>query len=125
MNAIILRPLNVPHAQSLYTIEQGKGDDPSQSYPDYRDLRDRNQTFLGIAAYSITRAALDTNGKAASAWLYQASGNYFDVLDIQPLAVFSIARMSTVRTALPTWCSAIHTGGITSRAIPARSATSR
>src|SRR5580704_11767350 len=84
MNAIILRPLNVPHAQSLYTIEQGKGDDPSQYYPDYRDLRDRNQTFHGIAAYSITRAALDTNGKAASAWLYQASGNYFDVLDIQP-----------------------------------------
>ena len=84
MNAIILRPLNVPHAQNLYTIEQGKGDDPSQSYPDYRDLRDRNQTFHGIVAYSITRAALETNGKASPAWLYQASGNYFDVLDIQP-----------------------------------------
>ena len=74
----------MPHGQNLYTIEQGKGDDPSQSYPDYRDLRDRNQTFHGIVAYSITRAALATNGKVSPAWLYQASGNYFDVLDIQP-----------------------------------------
>jgi predicted permease len=84
MNALILRPLNVPHAQNLYTIERGKGDDISHSYPDYQDLRERNQTLAGIAAYSITRAGLDTNGKASSAWLYQASGNYFDVLSIQP-----------------------------------------
>jgi predicted permease len=84
MNALILRPLNVPHAQNLYTIERGKGNDISQSYPDYLDLRDRNQTLDGIVAYSITRAGLNTNGKASSAWLYQASGNYFDVLGIQP-----------------------------------------
>jgi predicted permease len=84
MNALILRPLNVPHAQNLYTIERGKGNDISQSYPDYLDLRDRNRTLDGIVAYSITRAGLDTNGKASSAWLYQASGNYFDVLGIQP-----------------------------------------
>jgi predicted permease len=84
MNALILRPLNVPHAQNLYTIERGKGNDISQSYLDYLDLRDRNQTLVGIVAYSITRAGLNTNGKASSAWLYQASGNYFDVLGIQP-----------------------------------------
>src|SRR3984957_13305122 len=84
VNALILRPLQVPHAQNLYTIELGKGADISQSYPDYVDLRDRNQTLDGIVAYSITRAGLETNGKASSAWLYQASGNYFDVLGIQP-----------------------------------------
>jgi predicted permease len=84
MNALILRPLHVPHAQNLYTIERAKADDISQSYPDYVDLRDRNRTLDGIVAYSITRAGLDTNGKASSAWLYQASGNYFDVLGIQP-----------------------------------------
>ena len=84
VNALILRPLQVPQAQNLYTIELGKGDDISQSYPDYVDLRDRNHTLNGIVAYSITRAGLETNGKASSAWLYQASGNYFDVLGIQP-----------------------------------------
>lgn len=84
VNALILRPLQVPHAQNLYTIEEGKGDDISQSYPDYVDLRDRNHTLDGIVAYSITRAGLETNGKASSAWIYQASGNYFDVLGIEP-----------------------------------------
>ena len=84
MNALILRPLNVPQAQNLYTIEHGKENDPSQSYPDYRDLRDRNRSFDGIAAYSVTRAGLDTGGKASPTWLYEASGNYFDVLGIQP-----------------------------------------
>ena len=84
MNALILRPLNLPQAQNLYTIEHGKENDPSQSYPDYRDLRDRNRSFDGIAAYSVTRAGLDTGGKASPTWLYEASGNYFDVLGIQP-----------------------------------------
>jgi predicted permease len=84
MNALLLRPLDVPHAQNLYTIERGTGNDISQSYPDFLDLGERNQTLDGVVAYSITRAGLDTNGKATSAWLYQASGNYFDVLGIQP-----------------------------------------
>jgi hypothetical protein len=84
MNALILRPLHVPQSQNLYMIEQGKENDPSQSYLDYRDLRDRNRSFEGIAAYSMTRAGLDTGGKASTAWLYETSGNYFDVLGIQP-----------------------------------------
>jgi predicted permease len=84
MNALILRPLDVPQAQNLYTIERGKLNDPLQSYLDYRDLRDRSKTFDGIVAYSITRAGLDTGGRASTAWLYQASGNYFDVMGIRP-----------------------------------------
>src|ERR1039457_2136978 len=33
LNALILRPVNVPHAQNLYTVQRYKY--PSQSYPDY------------------------------------------------------------------------------------------
>jgi macrolide transport system ATP-binding/permease protein len=84
LNALILQPIKVPHAQSLYMIERGKDLSPQQSYPDYLDLRDQNQSFEGLIAYSITRAGLATHGKASAAWLYEASGNYFDVLDIQP-----------------------------------------
>jgi predicted permease len=84
LNALILRPLHIPQSQNLYMIEHGKENDPSQSYLDYRDLRDRNRSFEGIAAYSMTRAGLDTGGKASTAWLYETSGNYFDVLGIQP-----------------------------------------
>ena len=87
MNALILRPLNVPQAQNLYMIERTQGNQdssPMQSYPDYRDLRDRNRSFDGLIAYDIDTAGLDIDGNPAPVWLYEASGNYFDVLGIQP-----------------------------------------
>ncbi|HEX4168426.1 MAG TPA: permease prefix domain 1-containing protein [Bryobacteraceae bacterium] len=46
MNGLILRPLNVPQAQSLYAIERTADQNSSQSYPDYLDLRGRNRTLL-------------------------------------------------------------------------------
>ncbi len=36
LNALILRPLNVPQAQSLYGIERGSDNAVNHSYPDYR-----------------------------------------------------------------------------------------
>jgi macrolide transport system ATP-binding/permease protein len=87
MNALVLRPLNVPQAQNLYMIERtqgGQDSSPMQSYPDYRDLRDRNRSFEGLIAYDIETAGLDTDGNPSPVWLYEASGNYFDVLGIQP-----------------------------------------
>ena len=54
LNALILRPLNVPQAQSLYAIERGSDKAScNQSYPDYLDLRDRNRSFDGLAAYNV------------------------------------------------------------------------
>ena len=84
LNAAILRPLNVPQAESLYGIQRGRDRVPSQSYPDYIDLRDRNRSFDGLAAYSITMAGLDTGEIPSRVWIYEVSGNYFDVLGIQP-----------------------------------------
>ncbi len=60
MNGIILRPLNVPHAKSLYLIERATDKDTSQSYPDYLDLRDRNRSFDGLTSFGITQVALNT-----------------------------------------------------------------
>jgi predicted permease len=84
MNGMILRPLNVPQAQSLYGIERASDKDSSQSYPDYRDLRDRNHSFDGLAAYTIPEVALDTGDGPSRIWGVEASGNYFDVLRIHP-----------------------------------------
>src|SRR5437660_6948995 len=42
LNALILRPLNVPQAENLYGTEYGSN---WHSYPDYLDLRDRNRSF--------------------------------------------------------------------------------
>src|SRR5260370_30352166 len=60
MNAFLLHPLNVPQAGSLWGLERGSAKAGNQSYPDYLDLRDRNRTFDGMAAYSIAQAGLDT-----------------------------------------------------------------
>ena len=84
LNGLILRPLNVPEAKSLYGIERAGATDLGQSYPDYLDVRDRSRSFYGLAAYSITQAALDTGEKPSLVWGVEASGNYFDVLRIQP-----------------------------------------
>jgi predicted permease len=84
LNALILQPIHVPNAQSLYMVERGKELSAQHSYPDYLDLRDQNRSFSGLMAYSISRAGLATDGKASAAWLYEVSGNYFDVAEIQP-----------------------------------------
>jgi len=84
LNGLILRALNVPQPESLYTIEHGTDNDSNESYPDYLDLRDRNRSFDGLAAYNISQAALDTGKNPSPAWVYEVSGNYFNTLGVQP-----------------------------------------
>ena len=76
--------MNVPHADSLYLTERGGDKELSHSYPDYLDLRDRNRSFDGLAAYNIDQGGLDIGKNASRAWDYQVTGNYFDVLGVQP-----------------------------------------
>jgi len=60
MNALILRPLNVPRAESLWGIERESDHMGLESYPNYLDLRDHNRSFQGLAAYNGAAAGLDT-----------------------------------------------------------------
>jgi predicted permease len=90
LNGLILRPLNVPQPRSLYNISRKPYGWDTQSYPDYRDYRDKNRTFSGIAAYSLGSAGVTIPVAGAQAypvmqsWGYEVSGNYFDMLGIQP-----------------------------------------
>jgi macrolide transport system ATP-binding/permease protein len=84
LNGLFLRPLNVPHGESLYALQRGNDTYISQSYPDYLDLRDRNRSFDDLAAYTISQVGIDTGKDPSLSWLYQVSGNYFDELGIQP-----------------------------------------
>ena len=84
MNGLILRPLDVPQPQSLYTIQRGSDKDTNQSYPDYLDLRARNSSFGDLAAFSVPQVGLDTGDGPLATWGIEASGNYFDALGIQP-----------------------------------------
>ena len=84
-NALILRPLPVPEPESLYGIEHANEHNMYESYPDYRDLRDRNHSFDGLAAFTIDQVGIDTGDNPTRAWVDEVSGNYFDVLRIRPL----------------------------------------
>src|ERR1700678_4285043 len=88
LNALILRPLNVPHPETLFMVERAYGADttPSQSFPDYRDLRDKNRSFDSLILYNIMGGVgLDTgHGNPSVVWPYTISGNYFDALGAKP-----------------------------------------
>lgn len=85
MDSLLLRPLNVPQWDSLWgTMYNYGGNTAWQSYPNYIDLRDRNHSFEDLAAFGMVFVGLDT-GKDPSVFNgFATSGNYFDVLRIQP-----------------------------------------
>jgi predicted permease len=84
LNAFLLRPLNVPHADTLYQLQHGNENSAYQSYPDYIDLRDRNHSFEALAAFTADEVGLDEGKDPTEIWLEEASGNYFDALGLEP-----------------------------------------
>ena len=84
LNALILRPLNVPHSATLWGIQRGANKAINHSYPDYLDLRERNRSFEDLAAYNVTSVGLDTGNEPSASWVLETTGNYFDALGIQP-----------------------------------------
>src|SRR5271167_155132 len=89
LNTLVLRPLNFPGSDRIYflnrldTLGQGWRTSPSQSYPDYRDMRDKNAVFSGLAAYRVNQSGVEYNGAAAKTWIYESTDNYFDLLGVQ------------------------------------------
>jgi predicted permease len=83
LNALILHPVNVPDARSLFALDH-RLDNSWESYPNYTDLRDRNQSFDGLAALALSDVALDTGKDPSRLWGFEATGNYFDVLQVKP-----------------------------------------
>lgn len=81
VDTLLLHSLPVPNADRVFSVE-GRG--ISTSFPDYRDLRDRNSVFSGLALVRIARVGMDVNGQAAPVWGYEASANYFDTLGLSP-----------------------------------------
>ncbi|MGA9670769.1 MAG: ABC transporter permease [Terracidiphilus sp.] len=84
LNAMILRPLNVPEPQSLYTVEHGADKSEDFSYPEFLDLRARNRSFDDLAAYVLAPVGLDTGSNPSQAWGYEVTGNYFDAMKVRP-----------------------------------------
>src|SRR5437660_5967932 len=83
VNALVLRPLPVERPKELAFLENAHYG-PGQSFPNYKDLRDRNQTFAGLIGYRLAPMELETDRGAERIWGYLATGNYFNTLGVQP-----------------------------------------
>ncbi len=83
LNAILLRPLPVEKPNELVFLNNRRF--PTHSYPNYRDLRDRNEALSGLLAYRITSMSLSHGGRNARAWGYLVTGNYFEILGVQAI----------------------------------------
>jgi predicted permease len=84
LNAIILKPLDLPRAESLFSIHRAQDNLGSFSYPSFRDIQQRNSSFEDLTAYYILVAGLDNGQSSGRDWVIAATGNYFDVLGVQP-----------------------------------------
>lgn len=88
VNSALLRPLPIERPRELVALnnvtEKGENEFPVHSYPNYRDLRDRNAVFSGMILYRMAPISLSHDGVNERVWSYLASANYFDVLGVRP-----------------------------------------
>jgi predicted permease len=82
INSLLLRPFPVPEAERIYSINRNH--DPSNSFPNYREIRDHNQVFDGLFAYRMAPMSLENAGAAQRVWGYLVTGNYFGTLKLRP-----------------------------------------
>ena len=110
LNGLVLRPLNVPEASNLWGTVYGE-ESGFQSYRNYLDLRGRNHSFDGLAAFNFAFVGLDRGSDPLLATGYMTTGNYFDVLKVSRTSATSFPTpMSVAPTAPRTLCLAMHTG---------------
>jgi predicted permease len=84
LQALILRPIDVPHPDRVMTLARTDQTYPVFSYPEVRDVRDGNTVFSAVAAYTISSFGVEANGVTRPVWGLTVSGQYFEVVDIKP-----------------------------------------
>jgi predicted permease len=82
LNTLVLRPLPVSEPERIWSLNNSGH--PANSFPNYRDIRDRNAVFESLFAYRITQMALGESDRTRRVWGYLVTGNYFETLGIQP-----------------------------------------
>ena len=85
LQAMILQPLDVPNPDRVMTFAPHAGDYPIFAYPEVRDVRDDSTVFSAVAADTIQLFGLEADGITRPVWGYEVSGQYFEVVGIQPL----------------------------------------
>ncbi len=88
VNAVLLRPLDVSEPHNLYQIRLkpwASFKALTTSYPAFEDYRQRNTTFSGLAGFDgFSSGRLRWGNTVKSVSGYSITGNYFDLLGVQP-----------------------------------------
>ncbi len=82
LNAVILRSLPVEDPQQLVQIRLGEGGDGEVTNPIWEQVRDHQQAFSGVLAYSPDRFDLADGGESHFAEGLWVSGDFFRVLGV-------------------------------------------
>ena len=89
-DALLLRPLPVRNPATVLDVSYTTPDNPFEgmSFPDYRDLRGKNRSFSGLAAYRLTTLAAAANPAAPAQMRFAnlVSDNFFAVAGVAPAA---------------------------------------
>jgi len=90
LNAVLLHPLDVRDPANLYQMRYRpwmSGRLLTTSYPAFEDFRRRNTTFRGMAGINgYSHAALRWHNALTNASGDEVTGNYFDLLGVEPQA---------------------------------------
>src|SRR5918995_527492 len=87
VNVILLRPLPVHEPSriaSVFLTDQRNPGNLPISHLNYKDLRDQNQVFSEMAAFSFAQVNWSTASESEQIPAQVVSGNYFSVLGAQP-----------------------------------------
>jgi predicted permease len=88
VNQMLLRPLPVEALSQLVRVYGSRSADflfGAFSYPDYKDLAERNQVFSAVAAERLTELSLGHPGsEPEQIWGGLVTGSYFPLLGVHP-----------------------------------------
>lgn len=87
VEGVLLRPLPYPDADRLAWVRQTSADGGMSPFsaPNFRDLRERSQSFSGLASYSSNVVPVSVSGDAARVMVTVASEDFFRVMGVHPL----------------------------------------
>ena len=87
VNAVLLRPMPVHEPErlaALFTSDQRNPGNLPLSHLNFKDLRDQNAVFSGVAAFTFAQLNWSTGSESEQIPAQVVSANYFSVLGTQP-----------------------------------------
>jgi len=82
IQALILRPIDVPRPEQVMTLAHTNESYPIFSYPEVRDVRDT--LFSAVAAFTVDSFGPEANGVNRPVWGFEMSGQYFEAVALKP-----------------------------------------